>query len=46
MTWIFGSFLMTLCALSSCHILISKQEDDSATGHSGQTGVCNWKGTT
>ena len=28
MTWIFGSFLMTLCASVSCHILISKQEDD------------------
>ena len=25
MTWIFGSFLVTLCALASCHILISKQ---------------------
>ena len=29
MTWIFGSFLVTLCALASCHILIRKQEDDS-----------------
>ena len=29
MTWIFGSFLVTLCALASCHILINKQEDDS-----------------
>ena len=29
MTWIFGSFLVTPCALASCHILISKQEDDS-----------------
>ena len=33
MTWIFGSFLVTLCALVSCHILISKQEDDGASGH-------------
>ena len=29
MPWIFGSFLVTPCALTSCHILISKQEDDS-----------------
>ena len=29
MTWIFGSFLVTPCALASCYILISKQEDDS-----------------
>ena len=29
MTWIFGSFQATPCALTSCHILISKQEDDS-----------------
>ena len=29
MTWIFGSFLVTPCALASCHILISKHEDDS-----------------
>ena len=29
MTWIFGSFLVTQCALANCHILISKQEDDS-----------------
>ena len=39
MTWIFGSFLVTSCALLSCHILISKQEDDSTSGHSGLTGV-------
>ena len=25
MTWIFGSFLVTLCALTSCHVVISKQ---------------------
>ena len=25
--------------LASCHILISKQEDDGASGHSGRTGV-------
>ena len=29
MTWIFGSFLVIPCALASCHILISKQEDDT-----------------
>ena len=37
MTWIFGSFLETSCALSSCHVVISKQS--SAPGHSGPTGV-------
>ena len=26
MPWIFGSFLVTLCALTSCHIVISKQD--------------------
>ena len=25
MPWIFGSFLVTPCALTSCHIVISKQ---------------------
>ena len=25
MTWIFGSFLVTPCALTSCHVVISKQ---------------------
>ena len=39
MTWIFGSFLVTPCALTSCHVVISKQSDDSASGHSGTTGV-------
>ena len=29
MTWIFGSFQVTPCALASCHVVISKQEDDS-----------------
>ena len=24
MTWIFGSFLVTPCALTSCHVVISK----------------------
>ena len=28
MTWIFGSFLVTPCALASCHVVISKQGDD------------------
>ena len=36
MTWIFGSFQVTPCALISCHILICKQEDDGAPGHSGR----------
>ena len=31
MTWIFGSFLVTPYVLASCHILISKQADDSTT---------------
>ena len=35
MTWIFGSFLVTPCALVSSHILISKQEDDGASGERG-----------
>ena len=26
MPWIFGSFLVTPCALTSCHIVISKQD--------------------
>ena len=25
MTWIFGAFLVTPCALTSCHVVISKQ---------------------
>ena len=25
MIWIFGSFLVTPCALTSCHVVISKQ---------------------
>ena len=29
MTWVFFSFLITPCALASCHILICKQDDDS-----------------
>ena len=37
--WIFGSFLMTPGALLSCHIYLSKQEDDGTLGHSGRTGV-------
>ena len=39
MTWIFGSFLVTPCALTSCQVLISKQRNDSASGQSGPTGV-------
>ena len=39
MTWIFGSFLVTPCALTSCHVVISKQGDDSGSGQSGPTGV-------
>ena len=41
----FGSILVSPCALVSCHILISKQEDDGASGHSSRQ-VCNWKGIT
>ena len=32
MTWIFDLFLVTPCALTSCHVVISKQGDDSASG--------------
>ena len=39
MTWIFGSFLVTPCALTSCHAVMSKQEYDSTSGHTGTTGV-------
>ena len=35
MTWIFGSFQVTPCALTSCHAVIGKQGDDSASGQSG-----------
>ena len=37
MPWIFGSFLVTPCALTSCHALMSKQGYDSTPGHSGST---------
>ena len=39
MTWIFGSFLVTPCALTSCNVVISKQGNGSASGQSGPTGV-------
>ena len=39
MTWIFGSFLVTPCALASSPIVISKEGDDSVSGQSGPTGV-------
>ena len=39
MTWIFCSFLVTLSDLTSCHAVISKQGDGSASGQSGLTGV-------
>ena len=45
MTWIFGSFLVTLCALTSCHVVISKQGDGSMSGSQVQQ-VCNRKETT
>ena len=41
MTWIFGSFLVTPCALTSCHFVISKQGDGSVSGQQ----VCNQKET-
>ena len=36
MTWIFGSFLVTLCALTSCHVVISKQGNGSGSGQGRQ----------
>ena len=45
MTWIFSSFLVTLCALVNCHILISKQENDGTQGIQVEQ-VCNQKGNT
>ena len=39
MTWIFGSFLVTTCALTSCHAVTSKQGDESTPGQSGPTGM-------
>ena len=38
MTWIFGLFLVTPCALANCHILSSKLKDDGTSGHLGRTG--------
>ena len=37
LTWIFGSFLVTSCALTSSHVLISKQENGSLLEKSGPT---------
>ena len=45
MTWIFSSFQVTLCALVSCYILISKQEDDGASGHSGRNRCVTGRGS-
>ena len=39
MKWIFGSFLVTPCDLTSCHAVMSKQGYDSTSGHSGTTGA-------
>ena len=39
MTRIFGSFLVTPCALTSCHVEISKQGDCSGLGQFCPTGV-------
>ena len=39
MTWIFGSFLVTPCVLTSCHAVRSYQRYDSTSGHLGTTGV-------
>ena len=39
MSWIFGVFLVTPCDLASCHILISKQEDNGGSDHLDRTGV-------
>ena len=38
-SFISSSFLVTLCALPSCHAVMSKQGYDSTSGHSGTTGV-------
>ena len=35
----FRSFLVTPCALTSCHVVIGTQGDDSASGQSDTTGV-------
>ena len=43
MTWFFGSFRLTPCALVTYHILISKQQRDQDTR---VLQVCNWKETT
>ena len=32
MTWIFGSFLLTPCALTSRYVVMSKQRYDSTSG--------------
>ena len=39
MKWIFGSFLVTPCALTSCHVGICKQGDGGVSGQAGQAGV-------
>ena len=39
MTWIFGSFLVSPCALTSCQVVINKQGDNSMSWQSGPTGV-------
>ena len=39
MTWIFGSFRVTPCALTSCQVVISKQGDGSASWQLGTTCV-------
>ena len=44
MPWIFGSFLVIPCALTSCHVVISKQ--DSTIRDTQVVRVCNRKETT
>ena len=39
MTRIFGSFLVTSCALISCHVVISKQGNGSASAKAGRERV-------
>ena len=39
MTWIFGSFLVTPCALTSGQVVISKQVDGTVSGPAGRAGV-------
>ena len=43
MTWIYSSFLVTPCTFTSCHVVISKQGDESGQSSQVQQ-VCNGRG--